>query len=67
MNHASAAVAPPHAEVVQAGDAIWQRAKRRSLVHCPPFAQVTRSGRWGCPAPPPLLAREMPGRAPLLC
>jgi hypothetical protein len=31
MNHASGAVAPPHTEVVQAGDAIWQRAKRRSL------------------------------------
>ena len=32
MNHASGAVAPPDAEVVQAGDAIWQRAKRRGLV-----------------------------------
>jgi hypothetical protein len=30
MNHASDAVAPPHAEVVQAGDAIWQRARARS-------------------------------------
>ena len=32
MNHASGAVAPPHADMVQAGDAIWQRAKRRGLV-----------------------------------
>jgi hypothetical protein len=29
MNHASGAVAPPDPEVVQAGDAIWQRAERR--------------------------------------
>ena len=33
MNHASGAVAPPDAEVVQVGDAIWQRAERRGLVH----------------------------------
>jgi hypothetical protein len=32
MNHASGAVAPPDAEVIQAGDAIRQRAKRRGLV-----------------------------------
>jgi hypothetical protein len=32
MNHASGAVAPPDTEVVQVGDAIWQRAKRRGLV-----------------------------------
>jgi hypothetical protein len=32
MNHASGAVAPPDAEVVQVGDAIWQRAERRGLV-----------------------------------
>ena len=32
MNHASGAVAPPDAEVIQAGDAIWQRAERRGLV-----------------------------------
>jgi len=32
MNHASGAVAPPDAEVVQVGDAIWQRAPRRGLV-----------------------------------
>jgi hypothetical protein len=32
MDHASGAVAPPHAEVVQVGDAIGQRAKRRGLV-----------------------------------
>src|SRR5258708_1256728 len=32
MNNASGAVAPPEAEVVQVGDAIWQRAERRGLV-----------------------------------
>jgi hypothetical protein len=32
MNHASGAVAPPEAEVVQVGDAIWQRAEWRGLV-----------------------------------
>ena len=32
MNHASGAVTPPDAEVVQAGDAVWQRAQRRGLV-----------------------------------
>src|SRR5271166_2535034 len=32
MNHASGAVASPDAEVVQIGDAIWQRAERRGLV-----------------------------------
>jgi hypothetical protein len=32
MSHASGAVTPPEAEVVQAGDAIGQRAKRRGLV-----------------------------------
>ena len=32
MNHASGAVAPPDAEVVQVGDGIWQRAQRRGLV-----------------------------------
>ena len=32
MNHASGAVAPPDVEVVQVGDAIWQRAERRGLV-----------------------------------
>src|SRR5450755_2925286 len=32
MNHASGAVAPPDAEVVQVGDDIWQRAKRGCLV-----------------------------------
>ena len=32
MNHASGAVAPPDVEVVQVGDAIWQRAKRGGLV-----------------------------------
>ena len=31
MNHASGAVAPPDAEVVQVGDAIWQRAERPGL------------------------------------
>jgi putative transposase len=31
MNYASGAVAPPDAEVVQVGHAIWQRAKRRGL------------------------------------
>ena len=32
MNHTSGAVAAPDAEVVQVGDAIWQRAERRGLV-----------------------------------
>ena len=32
MDHASNAVAPPDADVVQVGDAIWQRARRRGLV-----------------------------------
>jgi hypothetical protein len=32
MNHASGAVAPPEAEVVQVGDVIWQRAEWRGLV-----------------------------------
>ena len=32
VNHASGAVASPDAEVVQAGDAVWQRAQRRGLV-----------------------------------
>ena len=32
MNHASGAVASLDAEVVQVGDAIWQRAERRGLV-----------------------------------
>ena len=32
MNHASSAVAAKDAEVVQVGDAIRQRAKRRGLV-----------------------------------
>jgi hypothetical protein len=32
MNHASGAVASPDTEVVQVGDAIWQRAERRGLV-----------------------------------
>ena len=31
MDRGSGAVAPPNTEVVQIGDAIWQRAKRRSL------------------------------------
>jgi hypothetical protein len=31
VNHASGAVAPPDAEVVQVGDAAWQRAERRGL------------------------------------
>jgi hypothetical protein len=32
MDHASGAVAPEDAEVVQVGDLAWQRAERRSLV-----------------------------------
>jgi hypothetical protein len=32
MNHASGAVAPPGTEVIEVGDAIWQRAQRRGLV-----------------------------------
>ncbi len=32
MDHASDAVAPPNAEVVQVGDAIRQRVQRRGLV-----------------------------------
>jgi hypothetical protein len=32
VNHAYGAVAPPGAEMVQVGDAIGQRAKRRGLV-----------------------------------
>jgi hypothetical protein len=32
VNHASGAVAPPNAEVVQVGGTIRQRAKRRGLV-----------------------------------
>ena len=32
MDHASDAVAPPDADVVQVGDIIWQRAQRRGLV-----------------------------------
>jgi hypothetical protein len=37
MNHASGAVAPPDAEVVQVGDAIWQRGAAWFRVRC---------GRW---------------------
>ena len=32
MNHASSAIAPPDAEVIQVGHAIWERAKRSGLV-----------------------------------
>jgi hypothetical protein len=32
MDHASDAVAPPDADVVQVGDIIWQQAQRRGLV-----------------------------------
>jgi hypothetical protein len=32
MDHASGAVAPPDAEVVPAGDVVWQGAERRGLV-----------------------------------
>ena len=32
MDHASGAVTPPEAEVVQVGDGVWQRANRRGLV-----------------------------------
>jgi hypothetical protein len=32
IDHASDAVAPPDADVVQVGDIIWQRAQRRGLV-----------------------------------
>ena len=32
VDHAPSAVAPPDAEVVQVGDAVWQRAERRGLV-----------------------------------
>src|SRR4249920_4200310 len=32
MDHASDAVAPPDADVVQVGNIIWQRAQRRGLV-----------------------------------
>jgi hypothetical protein len=32
VNHASGAVAPPDAEVVQVGDAIWQWAERPRTV-----------------------------------
>jgi hypothetical protein len=32
MNHASGAVAPPDTEVIQVGNAVWRRAKRRGLV-----------------------------------
>jgi hypothetical protein len=32
VNYAPGAVAPPDAEVVQVGDAVWQRAERRGLV-----------------------------------
>ena len=32
MNHVSGAVAPPDTEVAQAGNAIWDWAKRRDLV-----------------------------------
>jgi hypothetical protein len=35
VNDASGAIAPPEAEVVQVGDAIGQRAKRRGLVQGP--------------------------------
>ena len=35
MNHASGAVAPEDAEVVQVDDIIWQRAERRGLVQSP--------------------------------
>ena len=31
VNHASGAVAPPDADAVQVGDAVWQRAERRGL------------------------------------
>ena len=34
MNHATGAVTPEDADVVQVGDAIWQRAQRRGLVQC---------------------------------
>jgi hypothetical protein len=32
MNHASRAVAPPDAEGVQVGDAIWQRPQWRGVI-----------------------------------
>jgi hypothetical protein len=32
MDHASGAVSPPEAEVVQVSDAVWQRTERRGLV-----------------------------------
>ena len=32
VNHTPDAIAPPDAEVVRVGDAIWQRAERRCLV-----------------------------------
>jgi hypothetical protein len=49
VNHASGAVAPPDTEVVQAGDAIWQRAKRRGLVQGavrPVRVVATRGRTW---------------------
>jgi len=33
----------------------------------PSFPQVKRSGRFGCPALPPLLICEIPGRPTLAC
>jgi hypothetical protein len=35
MNHATGAVTPEDADVVQIGDAIWQRAQRRGLAQGP--------------------------------
>ena len=43
MNHASGAIAPPDAEVVQAGDAIGQRAKRRGLVLMPASLRICQT------------------------
>jgi hypothetical protein len=34
MDHATSAVASPDTEMVQVGEAVWQRAERRSLVQC---------------------------------
>ena len=49
MDHASDAVAPPDADVVQVGDAIWQRAQRRGLAQgavWPVRVVATRSRTW---------------------
>ena len=46
VNHNSGAVTPPDTEMVQAADAIWQRAKRRGLVQGAVRPRQPGAGPW---------------------